>query len=302
VTIEPTFRRVAVVVHPTRPVDNALAALTQWASGHGLELVQLANRGETHRRVAAPAEVEPHDLVLALGGDGTVLNALRAGAAANAPVLGVACGSLGALSAVTAGELAGALDRILAGDWTPRPLPALAIAAPEQPDRFAVNDFVVIRRGAGQLAATISVDDEQYLRVAGGGLIVATPLGSTAYSMAAGGPILASDTAAFVCTPLAMHGGNGPPLVVPAGATLAVEVQPSFAGFEIEIDGVRSTPDAHSFRLTLHPGKATLVSFGTAGRGFTGLRRRRLIADSPRILARDDRAPAPLRPDIAGLR
>jgi NAD+ kinase len=296
VTAEPAFRRVAVVVHPSRPVDQALATLTRWVDERGVELVQLASRGETQRRIAAPAEVAPGDLVVALGGDGTVLNALRTAAAANTPVLGVACGSLGALSAVKADEIAGAVDRVWAGDWTPRSLPALVIATPEAADEWAVNDFVVIRRGAGQLAATVTLDGEQYVRLAGDGLIAATPLGSSAYSMAAGGPILAADTPAFVCTPLAMHGGSAPPLVVPAGATLTVDVQPGFAGFGIEIDGRRSPPRAHSFRLTLSPGKATLVSFGPAGRGLTGLRRRRLITDSPRILARDDRAPAPAPP------
>ena len=292
-TAESAFQRVAVVVHPSRPVDQALGALTRWAEEHGVELVQLANRGETHRRIAAPAEVERGDLVVALGGDGTVLNALRAAAAANTPVLGVACGSLGALSAVAADEVADAVDRVWAGDWTPRSLPALAIAASDAADDWAVNDFVVIRRGAGQLAATVTLDDERYVRLAGDGLIVATSFGSSAYSMAAGGPILAAGTPAFVCTPLAMHGGSAPPLVVPADATLTVDVQPGYAGFEVEIDGRRSTPRAHSFRLTLEAGKATLVSFGPAGPGLTGLRRRRLITDSPRILARDDREPAP---------
>ena len=251
VTAEPAFQRVAVVVHPSRPVDRALATLTRWATEHGVELVQLANHGAPQRRIAAPAEVEPHDLVVALGGDGTVLNALRAAAAASTPVLGVACGSLGALSAVAADEIAGALDRVWAGDWTPRSLPALAIAVAEGPDDWAVNDFVVIRRGAGQLAATVGVDDEQYVRLAGDGLIVATALGSSAYSMAAGGPILAAGTPAFVCTPLAMHGGSAPPLVVPAGATLTVDVHPGHAGFEVEIDGRRSTPRARA--LPDHP-------------------------------------------------
>jgi NAD+ kinase len=293
VTAEPAFQRIAIVVHPSRPVDTALATLTRWTEERGVALVQPAGHGENDRRIAAPAEIEPHDLVVALGGDGTVLNALRAGAAASAPVLGVACGSLGALSAVTADEVAGALDRVWSGDWTPRSLPALAIAAAGASDDWAVNDFVVVRRGAGQLAVSVAVDDEPYVRLAGDGLIVATALGSTAYSMAAGGPVLAADTPAFVCTPLAMHGGSAPPLVVPAGAALTVDVTPGFAGFEVEIDGRRSTPRAQSFRLTLQPGKAALVGFHPAGRGLAGLRRRRLITDSPRILARDDRAPAP---------
>jgi NAD+ kinase len=219
-----------------------------------------------------------------------VLASLHAAAAQGAPVLGVACGSLGALTAVAADGIVTALDRVWAGDWTPRSLPALAIGPPDAPDDWAANDFVVVRRGAGQLVADIVVDDELYARLAGDGLVVATALGSSAYSMAAGGPVLAAGTRAFVCTPLAMHGGSAPPLVVPGEAVVTVEVHPGFAGFDVEIDGRAREGKDPRFRLALHPNKLTLVTFGGSGRGLTGLRERRLITDSPRVLARDERA------------
>jgi NAD+ kinase len=290
VTTELALHRIGVVVHPTRDTEGALSTLAQWAQAHGLELVQVATDGGTHREVAAPGRVEAHDLVVALGGDGTVLAALRAAAGTSTPVLGVACGSLGALSAVPASELPGALDGYGQGHWTPRPLPILAIEVSGAAEDWAVNDLVLVRRGAGQLAVDVSVDDELYVRLAGDGLVVATPLGSTAYSMAAGGPVLAADTAAFVCTPLAMHGGSGPPLVVPAGATLTVDVHPGYAGFDVEVDGHRRRLDARRFRIALQPSKVVLVTFGPARHGLAGLRRRRLLADSPRILARDERS------------
>ena len=289
-TTELALRRVGVVVHPTRDTHGALSTLRRWADARELELVQLATDGEAHRQVAAPGEVAADDLVVALGGDGTVLAALRAAAGTSTPVLGVACGSLGALSAVTANELVAALGRYATGDWTPRTLPALAIDAGGTVSDWAVNDLVLVRRGSGQLAADVSVDDELYVRLAGDGVVVATPLGSSAYSMAAGGPVLATDTAAFVCTPLAMHGGNGPPLVVPAGATLAIDVRPGYAGFDVEIDGRRRHLDARRFRLTLQQHKLVLVTLDGPRHGLTALRRRTLVADSPRILARDERA------------
>ena len=74
--------------------------------------------------------------------------------------------------------------------------------------------------------------------------------------------MLAAGTAAFVCTPLAMHGGSAPPLVVPADAVVTVEVHPGYAGFDVEIDGQERAVEGQSFRLTLHPGKLTLVTFG----------------------------------------
>jgi NAD+ kinase len=282
--------RIALVVHPTRAIERAVATLVQWAHARGVELVQLAVDGDEGRSVAPAASLEPGDLVAALGGDGTVLSALRAAASRDVPVLGIACGSLGALSAVTADDLAGALDRVWAGDWTSRSLPALAVRDASGDAVWAANDFVVVRRGAGQLVVELSVDDELYVRSAGDGLIVATALGSSAYSMAAGGPVLAAGTPAFVCTPLAMHGGSAPPLVVGSDATVTVLVKPGFAGFDAEIDGHNRDLDGSSFALALHMDKLTLVTFGGRGRGLTVLRERKLVFDSPRVLARDERS------------
>jgi NAD+ kinase len=290
VAAEPVPRRVALIVHPTRQVDRALGAVEGWAADHGVDVVQLAVDGQRHREIAAPGIVQEGDLVLAVGGDGTVLASLRVAAAQGAPVLGVACGSLGALTSVAGDRIADALERVWAGDWTARSLPALAIGPADAPHDWAANDFVVVRRGAGQLVADVTVDDELYARLAGDGLVVATALGSSAYSMAAGGPVLAAGTPAFVCTPLAMHGGSAPPLVVPGDAVLTIDVHPGVAGFHVEIDGREREGEARSFRLALHPDKLTLVAFGGSGRGLTGLRKRRLITDSPRVLARDDRA------------
>jgi NAD+ kinase len=289
----PRPTRIALVVHPTRPIAEPLAVLESWAGDEGLKIVQIPAVGRAEREVSPQGQLEPGDLVVALGGDGTVLSALRASAPGNAPVLGVACGSLGALTAVPADRLGDALERVGAGDWTARPLPALAIHPADAPNEWAVNDFVVVRRGGGQLVADVFADDELYVRLAGDGVIVASPLGSSAYSMAAGGPVLVSGTPAIVCTPLAMHGGSAPPLVVPATSEVRVVVHPSYAGFDIEIDGHPHPVKALDYRLSLHDEKVTLVSFGELGLGLPGLRKRRLITDSPRVLARDDRTPHP---------
>ena len=281
------FQRVALVVHPTRRIDRVIATLQRWTDEEGLELVQLGAEGS--RRVVAPAgAVTEADLVVALGGDGTVLAALRLAADTRTPVLGVACGSLGALSAVTADELDGALDRFHSGDWVTRALPALETTSETGAD-WAINDIVLVRRGAGQIAADVTIDDELYVRLAGDGLIVATPLGSSAYSLAAGGAILPTGTQAFLCTPLAMHAGSAAPLVVPADATLSVDVDPGYAGFDVEIDGRLRDLEGTRFTFSMREDSVSLVTFATTGRGLAGLRRRGIIADSPRIAIRDSR-------------
>ena len=98
----PQPARVALVVHPTRQIGAPVQTLERWAASHGLDIVQIPVLGGGERDVASPGELGAGDLVVALGGDGTVLSALRSAAPLDAPVLGVACGSLGALSAVKA--------------------------------------------------------------------------------------------------------------------------------------------------------------------------------------------------------
>jgi NAD+ kinase len=281
------FERVALVVHPTRKIDGALATIERWTKQEDLALIQLAAQG-SRRDVAPEGGVGGADLVVALGGDGTVLAALRAAAGTSTAVLGVACGSLGALSAVTADELDQALDRFRSGDWIARSLPVLEIGAEGAGD-WAINDFVAVRRGAGQITTDVTVDGELFARMAGDGLIIATAVGSSAYSMATGGPLLATGTAGFLCTPIAMHGGSAPPLVVPADAKVVVDVGPGYAGFDIEIDGQRRELAGTRFSFTLDPHRLRLVTFEGTGRGLTGLRRRGLIEDSPRIRIREAR-------------
>jgi len=245
------------------------------------------------RHVAPSGETADCDLIVALGGDGTTLAALRAAVPASKPVLGVACGSLGALTAVKAPDLGAALDRVHAGDWTPRTLPALAITGQER--HVAVNDLVIVRQGAGQVLADIEVDGELYIRIAGDGLLIATQVGSSAYTLAAGGPVLAPRAQGMVVTPLSPHGGCAPPLVTAADSTLRITVDPGHGGARVELDGqVEATldpPGPHVLEARLEPGQATLVSLGGEETMLAGLRRRRILMDSPRILARDDRNP-----------
>ena len=245
------------------------------------------------REVAPPGEAADCDLVIALGGDGTTLAALHAAAPAGTPVLGVACGSLGALSSVTADKLDEALDRVAAGDWRPRALPALSAAHDGAAPLRAVNDLVLVRAGAGQVLIEVTVDGERYVGFGGDGLVAATPLGSTAYTLAAGGPMVAAGQSALVLTPLSPHGGVCPPLVVGAENEIAVTLDPGNGGARVEVDGqikaVLDRLETVTFTLRLEPDFATLVSLGEDESAIAGLRRRRILIDSPRMAVRDDR-------------
>jgi NAD+ kinase len=274
--------RVGVVVHPSRNIDDPLDRLRTWSGEHGVAVVQVAVPGQ-HRAVAEPGEVGGCDLIVSIGGDGTMLAAIGAAVAADLPVLGVSCGSLGVLTAVAADALPAALDRFHAGDWTPRILPALSVTRPGAPALIAFNDACVVRNGVGQVRVTSRVDGVLFNGLAGDGCIVSTALGSTAYALAAGGPLLAPGTDAYLLTPLPSHGGSRQPLVVPAGAELALEISTGIGGARLEIDGQVLDQDPVALRITLHQNVATLVSFADQEPLFASLRRRGIIADSPRI-------------------
>jgi NAD+ kinase len=286
------FDRIALVVHPRRELGRALATLRGWADAQGAELVQLASPGQ-EQQVAPPGEVDGADLVVALGGDGTTLAALRAAAGVGLPVLGVACGSLGALTAVTADDIDDALDRVAAGDWTEKRLPAVVVEREGADDLRAINDLVLVRAAAGQAMIEIEVDGERFIRLAGDGVVAATALGSTAYTLAAGGPMLAPGSAGLVVTPLAPHGGVCPPLVAGPGTRIEITLDPGHGGARIELDGQVAETLAPrqpvKFRLRLEEAFATLVSLGEHETLIAGLRRRGILVDSPRVLARDGR-------------
>ena len=284
------MKRIGLVVHPSRDIDGTLATLGDWAAARGIEVVQLPARGAM-RMVAPLGEVSACDLVVAVGGDGTVLTALRAAAPHATPVLGIACGSLGALSAVMAPDTTAALDSFENGSWSRREVPALEAFVDGERIAWSINDFVLVRRTMGQLSVDVTVGDELYVRLAGDGVIVATALGSSAYSMAAGGPVLVDGTGAFLVTPVAMHGGSAPPLVVRAGVDVTLDAHPGYGGFDVEVDGHPQETDALRFVVRLVESSGTLVTLGDPGLGLTALRRRGVLTDSPRVLARDKREP-----------
>jgi NAD+ kinase len=284
------IRQIGVVVHPTRRLERVLAEIGAWASAHGVALGQIALSGQT-RRVADPVEAAACDLLLALGGDGTALAALHAGAPSSRPVLGVACGSVGVLMSVPAHRLPWALEEVAAGRWTPIGVPGLDVGWDAAPGAVAINDLVVIRDGPGQVLVSVTVDDALYARVAGDGLVVATPLGSSAYTMAGGGPILAPGAEGMAVTPLAPHGGVCPPLVAGIGSRLTLTVEPGHGGVRHEIDGRRAAIAGGLLTIGWRPDYATLVRLTEGEPRLTGLRRRGLVLDSPRALIRGGRSP-----------
>jgi NAD+ kinase len=278
--------RIGLVVHPSRAVERPLRELRQWAGQHSFDLVQVPAFC-AQQQVAAQGNANDCDLVVSIGGDGTTLAAIRAGAVADRPVLGIACGSLGALTTVPPSSVARALDRFSRGEWEPRSLPALDVARDVGGQVFAFNDIAIVRAGEGQVRLTANVDGTVFARFAGDGCIVSTPVGSSAYALAAGGPLLTLETDAFLLTPLSVHGGTCPPVVVGGQSELRLDATPGHGGARLEVDGQVTDTRVGSLAISLRPAAATVVTFAGQETFLAGLRRRQLITDSPRILAEE---------------
>ncbi|MGE5528526.1 MAG: NAD(+)/NADH kinase [Patescibacteria group bacterium] len=166
------------------------------------------------------------DLAIALGGDGALLHAARCVYPRQIPVFGINFGHLGFLAEVEAARLDEAVSRILSGDYRCEDR-LMVEALPDKPGAGAVvglNDAVITRIGQGLVTLEVVLNGVALVEYRADALIVATPTGSTAYSLSAGGPILHPGVPALVITPVCAHSLHARPLVVSADDSIAVRV------------------------------------------------------------------------------
>jgi len=249
---------VGVLVQSASECATQLLTIEAWAAEHGVEVVDLGTSAE-------PNGPGPDcQLVIALGGDGTILRALQLAMAHHAAVLGVNLGHVGFLADIHGDELGTALERIAGGDAQIDERTALVAEIRAQPPRrvIAFNDVVVARQaGFGTARLRVEAGGEPLLVLKGDGVVIASPTGSTAYTVGAGGPAVAPSLDAIVITPLATQGSPLRSLVIDGSDTVRVETEPSSAPLSVEIDGRETlampTPAALEVRAAAR--KARLV-------------------------------------------
>lgn len=185
---------------------------------------------------------EKVELVVVLGGDGTLLSAARALGSHKVPILAVNLGGLGFLTSVTLDQLYPMLEQVLAGQHRTGErmmLEAEVFRNGRVAERHAALNDAVANKGAlaRMLDFDVSVDGEQVGRYRADGLIVATPTGSTAYSLAAGGPILHPGLDAFVITPICPHMLTNRPLVIPDSSLVGIDFSAAEGPVYLTLDG-----------------------------------------------------------------
>lgn len=231
-----SIARVGLVAkHNLDAAAGVLAELAGWLEARSVaavfetetaKLAGLPAGRSTHSRDDLPANC---DLIVVLGGDGTLIGMADriAAAGGDVPILGVNFGSLGFLTEIALPELYDALDGVLAGEAEIEPrmmLRARTLRGGSANAAHVVLNDVVITRGALSriIELSVSVREQPIMRVRADGLIVATPTGSTAYNLAAGGPIVHPAVDAMLLTPIAPHMLTNRPVIVPASATIQI--------------------------------------------------------------------------------
>jgi NAD+ kinase len=226
-------KRIGIIAKTDREeARTVVPSLLEWCLAHGLqptcekETAALAPEFAvaTARKPDLPGQV---DLLLVLGGDGTLLSMARLVGDLGVPILGVNLGGLGFLTALTAEELFPALEAYLEGTLVIEERMMLAATVSRQGERLseyaALNDIVVTKSAMSRIIRLeVAVDEQFATGYRADGLIISTPTGSTAYCLSAGGPIVFPTMDAMVLTPICSHTLTNRPIVLPASQRIDV--------------------------------------------------------------------------------
>jgi len=232
---------VGLVLHPERDCGGAVSSVLQWAARRRIQVLgidtEIGRLDCAAEAVTAQEFRERADLVVSLGGDGTMLRAMRLADRLTSPVLGVNLGKLGFLAEVDVPDLAGALSAIDAHEFTTEPRLAVDALIADQVIT-AFNDIAFVRF-PGQKTASVAVQaaGDGFVSYAADAVVVATPTGSTAYSFSAGGPIVSPGVEALLVTPVAPHSAYNRGLVISVDDQLCLEILPGSGRLAVEADG-----------------------------------------------------------------
>ncbi|UOX91843.1 NAD(+)/NADH kinase [Amycolatopsis sp. FBCC-B4732] len=277
-----------LVLHPRRDSAAAVEAVLGWAGNRGIEILGIED--EIVRLDCAAIGVTPEelgrraDLVVSLGGDGTMLRAMRLADGQRAPVLGVNLGKLGFLAEVDVPDLPGALSAIDDHQFTVEP--RLAVDTVLAGRRItAFNDIAVVRvPGDGSAVVAVRVGGQQFVSYSADAVVVATPTGSTAYSFSAGGPITSPSVEALLVTPAAPHSAYSRGIVLSVHDEVTLELLPTSGRLAVEVDGQVEGYVSPGDRLDLsaRPSAARVVRLGMTT-FYQRARRKLRLTDSAEI-------------------
>ncbi len=272
----PEVRKAGIVIKPHAPsVEGILKIVVEYFEGRGIACVledvaaRKLGRPDGLERAAIAAAC---DLVVVLGGDGTLLSVAHHAAQAGVPVMGVNLGRLGFLTEIPVTEVVATLDRFLAGDRSLVSSRWLLEARAPAATGFCLNDVVITKGAVARvIELALVIDGRDVALLKGDGLIVATPTGSTAYSLSAGGPILHPGVPAILVTPICPHTLSFRPLAVPATSTVGVRLLTRGEDVSVTYDGQRGGAMVHDDVVEIRKAPVELQLVTSPRRSYYGL-------------------------------
>jgi len=220
--------RVALVPNAQRPRSLEIAArVIARCAAYGIEPVTTSEEDAALLGVGAvdPLANSGVDLVIAFGGDGTVLKGVQIGLAADAPIFGINAGRLGFLADGEPADLEATMRSLAAGEWQVSERMTVQASLDGGPVAVGLNDVVVEKMESQRLVnLDVWIDDHRFLSYRADGLVIATPTGSTAYNLSVGGPLFDPEGRALVLTPVAPHSLFSRAMVFPPERVLRLEV------------------------------------------------------------------------------
>lgn len=269
------IRRVAVLAKNLPDIQPWLKRVRDDLSAADIAVVDVP-RGRGVGVDAQQATMRGCDMVVVLGGDGTFLAAARAAAPLDLPVLGINLGSLGFLAEYERGEWPQALADLRAGRIRIEQRMMVACTQDGVDRGWALNDIVVTKSAlARMIDIDVHLDEEPVCELRADGIIVATPVGSTAYNLSAGGPIVQPSEDVLIVTPICPHQFNVRPLVASAARCVYLDVAASDEAAYLTIDGQIGWPIAGRSRVEVRRApKPLLLATGPQKRFYDILRRK----------------------------
>ena len=220
------------------------------------------------------------DILLVFGGDGTMLRAAREAAGGSAPLLGINVGQLGFLAAVNIRDLGDALEKVWAGAYTleSRPLiEASIVPSRSKVSMLALNDFVIGRGDVSRvIELEVTVDGELLTQYRGDGLIVSSPTGSTAYSLAAGGAIVSPLARVFALTPICPHALSNRTVIVSLDSLVSVSILSQKLATILSADGQTQETLLPGDKVQIRNGRRCVRLIRPEGSSFFATLRRKL--------------------------
>jgi NAD+ kinase len=234
---------VGLVLHPRRDSATAIDTIVDWAGERNATVVGLHEEIDRIQCGAVGVDArelaERASLLVSLGGDGTMLRAMRLIEGHGTPVLGVNLGRLGFLAEIDLDDLPAALSAIDEHKYTIEPRLAVCTTLPGGEDVSAFNDIALVRvPGNGLAAVGITVEETRFIQYAADAVIVSTPTGSTAYSFSAGGPIVSPNLEGLLVGAAAAHSSFNRSLLLSLDERLVLDVLPASGRLAVEVDGV----------------------------------------------------------------